>query len=167
MILFQRGSIYYHKNDPLYISFFDRLFDIIKRNDAELTKYVKAMRLLLSGHFDKTNYARSLEISESLNRIQKDREVIIIGAKSSYNLKQYGKSIELFEQVQLNNSLKPMLASAYAQNGNKSKAVEILKSFLYDESAKREAMKDPLLKKYIDEIEKDSQAAKTEGLPEK
>jgi tetratricopeptide (TPR) repeat protein len=157
MILFQTGSIYYHKNDSHYISYFDKLFDLTKKSDAELTKYFKAFKLLLSAHFDKKNYTRSLEIAESLNRVQKDNDVIIIGAKSSYNLKQYGKSIGLFEQVQLNNNIRPMLASAYAQNGNKAKAIEILKSLLNDEFAKKEAMNDPLLKNYIKEIEQENQ----------
>ncbi|MCL1864852.1 MAG: tetratricopeptide repeat protein [Spirochaetes bacterium] len=161
MILFQTGSIYYHKNDSQYISYFDRLFDITKKDDAELTKYIKAFKLLLSAYFDKKNYTRSLEIAESINRIPKDSDVIIIGAKSSYNLKQYDKSIRLFEQVQLNNNIRPMLASAYAQVGNKSKAVEILRSLLNDEFAKKEAMKDPLLNSYIKEIEQENQSSST------
>jgi len=157
MILFQTGSIYYHKNDPQYISYFDKLFDMTKKNDTELTKYTKAFKLLLTVHFDRKNYTHSLEIAEAVNRVQKDDEVIIIGAKSSYNLKLYSKSIGLFEQVQLNNNIKPMLASAYAQTGNKNKAVEVLKSLLNDEFAKREAMKDPLLNDYIKEIEKEKE----------
>jgi tetratricopeptide (TPR) repeat protein len=164
MILFQTGSIYYHKNDSHYISYFDRLFDITKKNDAELTKYTKAFKLLLSNHFDKKNYTRSLEIAESINRVQKDNDVIIIGAKSSYNLKQYSKSIELFEQVQLNNNIRPMLASAYAQTGNKNKAMEVLKSLLNDEFAKKEAMQDPLLKDYIKEIERENQRSSTDNI---
>ena len=157
MIIFQTGSIHYHQNDSRYISYFDRLFDITKKNDAEMTKYIKAFKLLLAGHFSKKNYARSLEIAESITSVQKDSEVIITCAKSSYNLKQYSKSISLFEQVQLNNSNKATLASAYAQTGNKTKAVEILKAILNDEFAKNEAAKDPLLKNYIKEIEQERQ----------
>jgi len=121
VVLFQTGSIYYYKDDNRYVSYFDRLYDINKASDAGIKQYLKAFKLLLNNHFENHNYSRSLEISESLNKVQKDTDVIIIAAKSSYHLKQYGRAIELFQQISLNNSSKVMLASAYSRTENKSK----------------------------------------------
>ena len=154
VILFQTGSIYYYKNDTRYVSYFDRLYDITKNNDEGIKQYLKAFKLLLNHHFENKDYSRSLEISESINKIQKDSDVILISAKSNFYLQQYGRTIELFEQIPMNSSSKLMLASAYARSDKKSKSVEILRSIIGDESIKREAMKDSVLKSYIDEIEK-------------
>lgn len=155
VVLFQTGSIYYFKNDPKYVSYFDRLFDITNSDSDSVKQYLKAFKLLLENHFKNKNYSRSLVISETINRVQNDYDVIIISAKSSYYLQQYDKSIELFGRVSLNSSAKLMLASAYARTGKKTKSVEILKNIINDESIKKEAMKDSLLKAYIEEIKKD------------
>ncbi len=151
-ILFQTGSIYYFKNDPRFSSYFDRLYDVTKNSDNGIKQFLKAFKLLLNDTFEKKNYSRSLEISESINKIEKDSDVILISAKSSYYLKQYAKTIEFFEKISLNNSSRLMLASAYARNENKTKAIELLKIILNDESVKNEAMKDSLLKSYIEEM---------------
>jgi len=160
VVIFQTGSIYYYKDDPKFASYFDRLYDITKSDNEGLKQYLKAFKLLLNHHFENKNYSRSLEISESINKIQKDSDVILISAKSSYHLQQYGRSIELFEQIPMNNSSKLMLASAYAHSEKKSKSIEVLKNIISDDTIKKEAMKDPLLKSYINEIEK----AKSEEL---
>jgi len=153
-VLFQTGSIYYHKNDNRFVIYFDRLYEITKSNNAELKQFIKAFKLLMNNHFENKNYTRSLEISETINKIQKDPDVILVSAKSSYNLQQYAKSIESFERISLNNYSRLMLASAYARTEKKSKAIEVLKSIVNDEPTKKEAMKDSLLKSYIEEIEK-------------
>jgi len=153
-VLFQTGSIYYYKNDPRFSSYFDKLYDVSKTNDDSLRQFIKAFKLLLNDHFQKKNYTRSLEISESINKIQKDTDVILISAKSSYHLQQYAKSIEFFEKISLNNNSRLMLASAYARTENKNKSIEVLKTIIIDNSIKKEAMKDSLLKLYIEEIEK-------------
>ena len=56
-----------------------------------------------------------------------------------------------------------MLASAYAHTQNKTKAIDLLKSIISDEALKKEAMKNTLLKPYIEEIEK----AKSDELKQK
>jgi len=154
VVLFQTGSIYYYKNDSKYVSYFDRLYDIIKSDDEAIKQYLRACTLLLNNHFENKNYTRALEVSESVNKIQKDTDVLLISAKSSYNLQQYEKSISLFERIPLNNNTRLMLASAYAHTQNKTKAINLLKSIINDETLKKEAMKNPLLKPYIEEIEK-------------
>jgi len=165
VILFQTGSIYFHKNDSRFVSYFDRLYDLSKSSNDMVKQYLKAFKLLMNDHFTKKNYPRSLEISESINRIQKDSEVILISAVSSYNMQQYGKSIELFEKISLNNNSRLMLASAYAKTENKNKAIEVLKILLNDETVKKEAMKDSLLKSYLEEIA--IERAKVEELRQK
>ncbi len=154
VVLFQIGSIYYFKNDSKYVSYFDRLYNIIKSDDIAIKQYLRACTLLLNHHFENKNYSRSLEISESVNKIEKNTDVLLISAKSSYNLQQYEKSITLFERIPMNNNNRLMLASAYAHTQNKTKTIELLKSIMNDESLKKEAMKNSSLKQYLDEIEK-------------
>ncbi len=163
-VLFQTGSIYYFKNDPRFSTYFDRLYDITKTNDDGIKQYLKAFKLLLNDNFEKKNYKRSLEISESINKIQKDTDVILISAKSSYYLQQYSKTIDFYEKIPLNNSSRLMLASAYARNDNKSKSIELLKIILTDEPIKREAMKDSQLKQYIEEIGHDQELKRKQDL---
>lgn len=163
VVLFQTGSIYYYKNDSKYVSYFERLFNLIKSNPNELKNYFKAMRILMNYYFEKNNYSRTIEISESIIKIQNDSDIIIISAKSYYFLQQYDKAIELFERSSLNNSNRVMLASAYSRIDKKDKAVAQLKIIINDESSKKEVMKDPHLKGYIEEIE----AARAEELKKK
>ena len=163
VVLFQTGSIYYYKNDSKFVSYFDRLYDVEKSNNEGLKQYHKAFKLLLNNHFENKNYTRSIEISESLNKIQKDPDVFLISAKSSYHVQQYGKAIEMFEQIPLTNNSRLMLATAYSRSEKKSKAIEVLKVIISDEAVKKDAMKDSILKSYIDEIEK----AKAEELKQK
>jgi len=153
IVLFQTGSIYYFKNNPVFVTYFDRLYDIAK-TDEYIRQYLKAYKLLLESHFKNKNYDRSSVISDSINKVVNDSEVIIISAKSCYNLKQYEKSIVLFERVQLNSHSRLMLASAYAKTEKKNKAVIILKDIMNDESIKQEIIKDSLLKSYFDEIKR-------------
>ena len=151
VVLFQTGSIYYFKDDSRYVSYFDRLYDISKTSNDGIKQYLKAFKLLMNYHFENKNYSRALEISESINKIQKDSDVILVAAKSSYYLQHYERSIELFELIQVSSSSKVMLASAYAHTDKKSKSIEILKNIISDESIKREAMKDSVLQSYIEE----------------
>lgn len=159
VILFQTGSLYYHKKDPKYVSYFDRLYDTTKPGNDGFKQYLRAFKLLLNSHFENKNYTRSLEISESINKVENDYDVINIAARSSFYLQQYSKSISLFEKMTLNSSSKLMLASAYARTSNKNKSVELLKNIISDESLKKEAMKDSQLKSYIQEIEKEKEKA--------
>ena len=154
VVLFQTGSIYYFQNDSKYVSYFDRLYDITKSDDNGIKQYLRAFTLLLNNHFENKKYARALEISESVNKIQKDTDVITISAKSSYNLQQYEKAVSLFEQIPLNSNTRLMLASAYARTQNKEKSMALLRSIINDPSIRTEAMKNPSLKPYIEEMER-------------
>lgn len=160
VVLFQTGSIYYHKNDARYVSYFDRLFDISKSDREIVKQYFKAFRILLDEHFSKKKYSRSFEIADALNSIQNESNITMIAAISAYNLQKYDRAIELFGKISLNNSSKIMLASCYAHRDDRAKAMSILKPLVYDSVAKAEAMKDPVLKKYIAEIEESERLEK-------
>jgi hypothetical protein len=47
-----------------------------------------------------------------------------------------------------------MLASAYARTQNKEKSMTLLRSIINDESIRAEAMKNPSLKPYVEEMDK-------------
>ncbi len=160
VVLFQAGSIYYYKNDSQYVGYFDRLFDLSKKDREAVTQYMKAFRILLDENFKKRKYSRSVEISEVISGVHKDQGVMLIAAVSYYNLQQYDKAINHFGQVTLNNSAKVMLASCYAHTGDRNRSVDILKTIIYDTTSKNEALKDPILKKYIAEIEESERIEK-------
>jgi tetratricopeptide (TPR) repeat protein len=153
VVLFQTGSIYYHENNLKYVTYFDRLYNAIKNSSTELKNYFKAVKILITYHFEKNNYNRVIEISDTLNKIQNDPDITLISAKSYYFLKQYEKAIEFFSKIHLNYSSRVMFASAYAYIEKKEKAVEQIKIFIDNQAAKQDAMNDPKLKKYIEEIE--------------
>jgi len=163
VVLFQTGSIYYYKNDLKYVTYFDRLFDVIKNSTNDLKNYFKAVKILLIHHYEKNNYSRVIDISDSINKIYNDSDIILISAKSYYFLRKYEKAIEFFGKVPLDSSSRIMLASSYARTEKKDKAVEQIKFFIDNQSLKQEAMKDSTLKVYIEEIE----AARAEELKKK
>lgn len=155
LILYQAGSIYYHKNDWKYVSYFDRLHDIVlKKNPADYGKYLKAFKLLAQAHFEKKNYYRAAEISESYLQNTKDYDITLISGKSYFYMEKYDKSIEQLEKLSLKYSDELYLALANARTGRKEKSVAILKRIIFDPAIRREASKDSQLKSYIDEIDR-------------
>lgn len=155
VILYQTGSIYYHKNDWKYVSYFDRLHDIItKKYPAEYSKYLKAFKLLAQAHFEKKNWYRSAEISESYLQNTKDYDVTLIAGKSYFYMEKYDRAIEELEKISLRYSDEIFLAQANARTGRKEKSMAILKRIIFDPAIRKEAIKDSQLKVYIEEIDR-------------
>ncbi|HPS57189.1 MAG TPA: hypothetical protein PK514_03705 [Spirochaetota bacterium] len=155
MILYQTGSIYYHKNDWKYVSYFDRLHDIIlRKNPADYSKYLKAFKLLAQAHFEKKNWYRAAEISESYLQNTKDYDITLISGKSYFYMEKYDKSIEQLEKISLRYNDELYLAQANARTGRREKSIAILKRIIFDPAIRKEALKDSQLKVYIEEIDK-------------
>ena len=154
-VLFQTGSIYYYKNDEKYASYFDRLYDSLKNSDTEFGKYTKAFKLLMSYHYTKKNYPRSLEISNKFQAGGNDYEAIITSARSNHYLGQHDDAITSFKKISIqSNSDRLLLAVSYASTGRKEQAKEILKHIQYDQKIYSEAKNNIILQPLIKEIEK-------------
>ena len=156
IILYQTGSIYYYKNNWKYVSYFDRLHDIITRkNPDDYSKYIRAFKILTLAHFEKKNYSRAAEVSDSYLKNTNDYEIILISGKSYFHLEKYDRSIEQLEKISLSYRDELYLAIANARTGRKEKSVAILKRIITDPEIRSEALKDRQLKIYIDEIDKE------------
>ena len=155
VILYQIGSIYYYRDDPKYISYFDRLHDATagKQTD-EYAKYMKAFKLLITAHFEKKNYSRVVEISDVMLKNSKDHDIILMSGKSCYYTGKYDLAIERLGKISLKRGDELFLALAYAHSGKKERSVEILKRIITDSDIRKDAMKDPLLKSYIEEVDR-------------
>ncbi len=155
IILYQTGSIYYHKSDWKYVSYFDRLHDIIiKKNPDDYSRYLKAFKLLARAHFEKKNWYRVTEISEYYLQNTKDYDITLISGKSYFHLEKYDRAIEQLEKISLKYSDELYLAQANARTGRKEKSVAILKKIIFDQAIRSEALKDSQLRIYIEEIDK-------------
>ncbi len=163
VVLFQTGSIYFYRNDDKYAPYFDRLHDIVKENDTEYKKYSKAFKLLMTYHYNKKNFTRSLEISNRLLSGGNDYEIIITSARSSHHLGQHEEAITSFKKISLQNSSdKILLAGSYAATGRKEHAMEILKNLQYDQNALSEAKNNNHLLPLIKEVEKEAEQKRKE-----
>lgn len=155
VILYQTGSIYYYRNDWKYVSYFDRLHDIIiKKSPEDYSRYLKAFKLLAQAHFNKKNWLRAAVVSESYLQNTKDYDITLISGKSLFYLEKYDKAIEQLENISLKYSDELFLAQANARTGSKEKAVAILKRIIFDPEIRREALKDSQLKTYVEEIDR-------------
>ena len=155
IILYQTGSIYYYKNDWKYVSYFDRLHDItLQKKPDEYAKYLKAYKLLMTAHFEKKNYYRVVEISDSILKNTSDYDVLLLSGKAAFYLEKYEKTIERLEKISLGYNDELYLALAYARTGRKEKSMAVLKRIITDPAVRREAMKDRDLRLYIEEIDR-------------
>lgn len=165
VVLFQTGSIYYYRNEEKYAAYFDRLYNTVKDNGTEYKKYTKAFKLLMAYHYNKKNYSRALEISNSLIPEVNDYETIITAARSNHYLGQHDDAITSFKKISLQNgSDKILLAGSYAATGRKEQAAEILKNLQYDQKSYSEAKKNNYLLPLIKEIEKEAEMKKNEQI---
>ncbi len=156
VILFQTGSIYYHKKNWKYVSYFDRLFDITdKENKDSINLYDKAFKILMSSHFENKHYSRAQTIAEALIKNNNDYEALLIIARSSFYLNKFQECIDTFEKLSLNSSDRFLLSIAYARTGMKDKSKETLKYIIGNSELKQKAEKNRYLKPLILEIEKD------------
>ncbi len=163
IVLFQIGSIYYYKNDLKYVSYFDRLYDLVKDNDPEYIKYIKAFKLLMNYYYENKNYQRALVISEKIQGGGNDYEAILISARSNHYLGNHEEAIAAFKKISLqSNSDRVLLAGSFAASGRKENAIEILKNIQYDHKAYSEARSYKMLNILIKEIEKAAEQAKQE-----
>jgi tetratricopeptide (TPR) repeat protein len=162
IILYQTGSIYYSRNDWKYVSYFDRLHDItVKKPPEDYSRYLKAFKLLAQAHFDKKNWLRAAEISESYLQNTNDYNITLLSGKSYFHMEKYDKSIEQLEKISLKYSDELYLAMANARTGRKEKSIAILKRIIFDPAIRREASKDSQLKTYIEEIDRQNNQNKT------
>ena len=93
-IIFQTGSIYYHKNDARFVKYFDKLFDMENQNPQNYESYIKAFKIIMDYHYQRQNYQRSFEIAQkNLSVVKQDYESILIAGRSATYL---GKMKRLF-----------------------------------------------------------------------
>ena len=155
LILYQIGSIYYSRDDWRYLSYFDRLFDLVK--DDETASYHRIIPILIKGHFEKKHYSRVIEIMGSLKDSSENYELTLIRARSYYYLKQYDTAVDYFQKLSLNNEDKLMLAAAYSRSGRAIMAKEIVQSLMYSGEYRSLALKDPVLSPIVREIEREKE----------
>lgn len=164
-VLFQTGSIYYYRNDEKYAEYFDRLHNTVKEHDTDYKNYIKAFKLLMTYHYNKKNYSRSLEISNMLQSGGNDYDSIITAARSYHYLGQHEEAILAFKKISLRNgSDKVLFAGSYAASGRKEPAAEILKNIQFDQNAFSEAKKNSYLQPLIKEIEKEAELKRKEQI---
>ncbi|MDY6932641.1 MAG: tetratricopeptide repeat protein [Spirochaetota bacterium] len=155
-IIFQIGSIYYKKQDTKYIALFDRLFNKVYSSNSEIpNKYYKAFIILIKYYFNNARYSRASEIIEFLPDNFKDYDIILISAKTYYNLSSYDKSIEYFEKINLTNDDRYTLCKAYTLSEMIDKARDILWSLSYYDDYFNRAKNDQILKELALNIEKE------------
>ncbi len=163
-VLFQMGSIYYHKQDWKYISYFDRLFEKVQNESHEKMRlYDRAFKILIKSLFEKEKYSRTITVASKISEYSNDYDTMLVLAKSHYFVKNYDKSIEYFEKISPSNLDKVTLAKAYFYSSRKSQASVVLKDMMYDTAALSEARKDNNLKKIINELNSGSAGQKNSG----
>ncbi len=164
-ILFQTGSIHYRNKDWKYVSYFDRLYDTVDKDDADvINTYSKAFTILMNAHYEKKNYSKSLLIADTLNKYKKDYNAMLIAARSNYYLGNIDKAVEIFESISLNNDDRLLLSSAYARRGDKEKAALTIKNLLYYPELKERALKDKYLKPIINALETQKESGITDSV---
>ncbi|HMB20435.1 MAG TPA: tetratricopeptide repeat protein, partial [Spirochaetota bacterium] len=169
-VLFQLGSLYYRNKDEKYISYFNSLFNRYSQKKPEDTpaKYLKAFQLLAHARYESEQYKNVIAVTSWLPESSMDYDMRLIAAHSHYNLKEYQAAINNFEKISLNTDDSLTLCRAYARAEFPNKAITLLKSLYYNPSVRDKAVKDPLLKKLVDEIEnKKSESTETPTITEK
>jgi tetratricopeptide (TPR) repeat protein len=161
VILYQIGSIYYKQNKINYLSYFDRVFDIVKNKKNISSKYTRIFTIILKEHYNKKNYSRVREILKAIPDSNYNYEINLIVARTSYNLKNYDKAIDYFEKISLNSEDRFSLSIAYARTGKKQKSIDILRYLITDKIYYQKAKNTSVLNPLVIEIEKQSQLKET------
>ncbi len=126
-IIYQIGSLYYKKEDPKYVQYFNLLFNkYYKTEDHIPNKYYKAFILLLKNYYDTKKYSDAIKIIETIPDNLKNYEINLISARAYYYQNKYDKAIEYFEMLSIENDDKYLLSVSYAKNGMPDKAKDIL-----------------------------------------
>jgi len=153
-IIFQTGSIYYHKNDARFVKYFDKLFDMENQNPQNYESYIKAFKIIMDYHYQRQNYQRSFEIAQkNLSVVTQDYESILIAGRSATYLGKNEEAVSFFKKISIVESKDKLLyTKALGLSGKKNEALNILRT-LRGSSAYLEAKEDKILKTYIDELE--------------
>ncbi len=159
-VLYQIGSIYYKENNPEYVTYFEKLFEIAGGEKNHSPKYNKVFIMLARHYYGDKKYGRALSVLKTLEEKAQTYESRLIAARASYQLKEYEEAIDYFEKLSLANEDKLILCKAYALSGRREKAKMILSEVMYSSEYAAKARQDPTLAGIAKEIEKDKPTLK-------
>ncbi len=155
-IIYQIGSIYYRQDDSRYLTYFDRLFDMLPPDSRKKSKYNRAFTILAKNHFKNRSYGRTITIIHAFQEDGISFEMTLLLGKSLYHMRQFDKAIDALKTISLSPEDAVLLCKAYAMSRRKEEAKDIIRKYQYSAGFNTEIEKSRMLSRLKKEIENEN-----------
>lgn len=125
-VIYQMGSIYYHKGSEDFIRYFERLYSMEGQKKEIPSRYQKAFFILAKSRYEKGNYEQALAVLKPIDEKSRTFEVRLLSGKALMQLKRYDEAIIELESISPKGEDRYLLCRAYALSGRREKAKELL-----------------------------------------
>lgn len=152
-LIVQIGTIYYRLDDDQYSYYFNRLFQICKKDENCGNRYDQPFKILLKHSHKTGNHSRVISLYKHLTSSSRTHEISLLAAHSAYKTGRYDMSVEILEGLSLQKEDSILLAKSYVRAKRNIKAriyiSELIQQYGQDESIVKDPVIGPLARKLI------------------